>query len=55
MVSCWHGVNHSANPMHGIEKHGTGKPNARQNQCWLIPGPEVIKLFSCSTQLSMKL
>ena len=30
-------------------------PGGRQNELWWdTPGPEVIKLFSCSTQLSMK-
>ena len=28
--------------------------NCHWSKCYLIPGPEVIKLFSCSTQLSMK-
>ena len=27
---------------------------AAQSNCTVEPGPEVIKLFSCSTQLSMK-
>ena len=33
-------------------------PDSKKVHCWVIresvPGPEVIKLFSCSTQLSMK-